>query len=240
MFLATVPAMHSCERCRMTKGLTKMSWALRGAMAAMTISAVPLAPAAAQEVTIHGLSEGMAVASMAKGKPKVLRPGDSLAEGIKLVKSGPASATFLVNGEKKTFNMGHNISVATTGSGATQVTLTSDTSGHFIAEGSINGGSIRFLVDTGATTIFLSAADARRLGINYLKGRPGFSETAGGTIRIYWVKLDTVKIGEVSASNVDAVVSEQEQMPFALLGMSFLNRMRMDRDGDRLTLTKRF
>jgi aspartyl protease family protein len=49
-----------------------------------------------------------------------------------------------------------------------------------------------------------------------------------------------VKVGDVTAANVDAVVSEQEDMPFALLGMSFLNRMRMDRDGDRLTLTKRF
>ncbi|MFN0315367.1 MAG: TIGR02281 family clan AA aspartic protease [Burkholderiales bacterium] len=220
--------------------MTKVSWTLPGTLCAMAISVALIAPAAAQEVHIHGLSEGMAVASLAKGKPKVLRPGDSLAEGIKLVKADSSSATFLVHGEKKILGMGQNIAMMAESSGAAQVTLTADMSGHFIAEGSINGGSIRFLVDTGATTIFLSAGDARRLGINYLKGRPGFSDTANGTVRIYWVKLDTVKIGEVTLSNVDAVVSEHEQMPFALLGMSFLNRMRMDRDGDRLTLTKRF
>ncbi len=217
---------------------------VRGTMFArvMLVSATLLVtlPAQAQEVNIHGLSDGRAVASVGPGKPKVLRPGDTLTEGIKLIRADSLSATFFIHGKKQSFTMGQNIAVSATTSSAAEVTLIADAAGHFFAEGTINGGSIRFLVDTGASKVFLSAQDARRLGIDYLKGQAAYSETAGGTIRVYRVKLDTVRIGEVSVSNVDAVVSEKDPMSFALLGMSFLNRMRMDRDGDQLTLTKRF
>ena len=53
-------------------------------------------------------------------------------------------------------------------------------------------------------------------------------------------KLDAVRIGDVELSNVDAAVGENDAMGVALLGMSFLNRMEMKRDGDSMTLTKRF
>lgn len=196
--------------------------------------------ARADEIKVFGLSEGKAVVSLANGKLKVLRPGDTLSEGIKLHSADRDAAVFLVQGKKKTFSIGQDVAVSAQESHTPRITLTADSSGHFFANGSINGGSIQFLVDTGATKVFLGASDARRLGINYLKGRLGYSSTAGGTIRVYQVKLDTVRIGELTAANVDAVVSEKDDSPFALLGMSFLNRMKMDRDGDQLTLTKRF
>ncbi len=194
----------------------------------------------ANQITIYGLSDGKAVVSHAGGKLKVLRPGDTLAEGIKLHSADKASAVFLIHGRKQHFTLGQNISVSSAPSQAPRLSITADSSGHFFAQGTINGGAIRFLVDTGATKVFLGASDARRLGINYLKGTIGYSSTAGGTIRVYHVSLDTVQIGDLSAAGVQAVVSEKDDTPFALLGMSFLNRMRMDRDGDQLTLTKRF
>jgi aspartyl protease family protein len=57
--------------------------------------------------------------------------------------------------------------------------------------------------------------------------------------RVYRVKLDTVKLGDITLNNVDALVHETE-MPFVLLGMSFLNRVEMNRTGTDLTLTKRY
>ena len=57
--------------------------------------------------------------------------------------------------------------------------------------------------------------------------------------RVYRVKLDTVKLGDITLNNVDALVHEAE-MPFVLLGMSFLNRVEMRREGTDLTLTKRY
>lgn len=53
------------------------------------------------------------------------------------------------------------------------------------------------------------------------------------------MKLDNLRVGEITMNNVDALVHQQD-MPFALLGMSFLNRMEMQREGDTMTLKKRY
>jgi aspartyl protease family protein len=95
------------------------------------------------------------------------------------------------------------------------------------------------LVDTGATMVALSASDAVRLGIDYSKGQPGMVSTANGYAPVYRVKLDTVKIGNIELNQVDAVIQENG-LPFALLGMSFLNRTEMRREGEQMTLTKRY
>mgnify|MGYP001566123485 FL=1 len=99
---------------------------------------------------------------------------------------------------------------------------------------------MRFLVDTGATLVSLAASEAKRLGINYLQGVRGRIQTANGVATAYRVKLDTVRIGDITINNVDAVVGENDAMGVSLLGMSFLNRMEMKRDGQSMTLTRRF
>jgi len=85
----------------------------------------------------------------------------------------------------------------------------------------------------------MGVADARRIGINYMDGQRGQSRTANGVATVYRVKLDTVKIGDITLNNVDALVHEAD-MPFLLLGMSFLNRVQMRQEGTDLTLTKRY
>ena len=92
----------------------------------------------------------------------------------------------------------------------------------------------------GATTIALSSGDATRLGIDYRKGRPGMMGTANGVATAYALKLDTVRVGDIVLNNVDAAVLEGNPMPFALLGMSFLNRMEMKREGQTMVLIRRF
>ncbi|MGE5768725.1 MAG: TIGR02281 family clan AA aspartic protease [Betaproteobacteria bacterium] len=117
--------------------------------------------------------------------------------------------------------------------------MTADGQGHFFTTGSVNGTSVRFLVDTGATMISLGAADARRIGLDPNRGVKGLTNTANGQAVVTKVQLDTVRIGDVSLHNVDALI-HQTDMPMALLGMSFLNRMEMQRDGSTMTLKKRF
>ena len=95
------------------------------------------------------------------------------------------------------------------------------------------------LVDTGATMVALPAADAVRFGINYKNGRPAYVNTANGAVPAYLVKLDSVKVGDIELHQVDAVVQEQG-LPIILLGMSFLNRTEMRREGEQMVLTKRF
>jgi len=117
--------------------------------------------------------------------------------------------------------------------------MTADNQGHFYVTGSVNGATVRFLVDTGATMVSLGASDARRIGLDFNRGQKGMTQTANGQSMVSKVQLDTVRIGDVTLHNVDALI-HQTEMPMALLGMTFLNRMEMQRDGSTMTLRKRF
>jgi aspartyl protease family protein len=99
---------------------------------------------------------------------------------------------------------------------------------------------VRFAVDTGATFITLPAREASRLGLDYHKGQKTVMKTANGDVFAYRLKLDTVRVGDVAVDNVDAVIMEGNGLPIALLGMSFLNRMDIRREGAIMTLTKRY
>ena len=123
---------------------------------------------------------------------------------------------------------------------AESAVLTADLQGHFRTDGQVNGRSVRFVVDTGATLIALPADEARRLSIDYRKGQMAMMRTANGTAAGYIVKLDTVSIGNVTLYGVDAVVLEGVGLATPLLGMSFLNRMNMMREGNIMTLTRRY
>ena len=125
-------------------------------------------------------------------------------------------------------------------SGTQSVTLNADSRGHFVTTAMINGATVRVLVDTGASLISMSSNDARRLGINYEAGQRTFSSTANGVVPVYRVKLDTVKVGDITLHNVDGVVHVSDNLPVVLLGNSFLNRMEMKRAGERMVLTKRY
>lgn len=194
------------------------------------------------EINVVGLSSGKAVITFGNGgKPRVLRDGESLANGIKLIKATPESALFEINGKRRSLALG--TSQLSNGrsifNASSSVTLVADLRGHFMTTGSINGAMVQFLVDTGATMISMGMNDARRIGVNYLEGERGQTRTANGVARVYRVKLDTVKLGDITLNNVDALVHEAD-MPFVLLGMSFLNRVEMRREGTDLTLTKRY
>ena len=77
-------------------------------------------------------------------------------------------------------------------------------------------------------------SDALRAGVAYTRGEPRIMETANGQARGWLVSLDSVRINGITLRNVPGVVLEVD-MPQALLGMSFLNRMDMRREGGALT-----
>ena len=196
-------------------------------------------PAFGADVTLVGLIGAKAIVVIDGGAPRTLTPGQKTAEGVVLLGTEKDAANFEIDGKKKTLRMGQAYSAASRG-GRQNVTLGADARGHFLTVGSINGGSVHFLVDTGATLVTLPSAEAKRLGINYLQGQRGQMHTANGVTPTYRVKLDTVKIGDIEVNNVDAVVIQNDTMGVTLLGMSFLNRMEMQRDGQSMTLTKRY
>ena len=192
----------------------------------------------AVEIGVVGLFPGKAVLAVDGGAPKTYSVGCKLAESIKLLDANGSSATIEVNGKRQTLAIGQYVSRATTSDTGSTV-LQADSRGHFTAQGQINGGTISLLVDTGASMIALPAAEAVRLGIDYKMGQLGSVNTANGRAPAYRIKLDSVKIGTIELNQVDALIQENG-LPIALLGMSFLNRMDMHRNGDQMTLTKRF
>jgi len=200
----------------------------------------------ANDITVAALFTGKAVLVVNGGAPRTISVGQSTPEGIRLISADSSSAVIEFQGKRQTLTpggsgrLGGGGPVGSGGSSSGSVTLTADSQGHYMTLGQINGGTVQFMVDTGATAIAMSSTRARQLGINYINGQRGFTQTANGRAAAYRVTLDTVKIGDITLHAVDAVVLEGDNLPMVLLGMSFLNRTEMKRDGQSLTLIKRF
>ncbi len=122
--------------------------------------------------------------------------------------------------------------------GGREIVLAAGPGGHFVTSGTINGRTTRFLVDTGASMIAMSAAEAERLGIEYKQGRRGVVQTANGQAPAYLITLTAVRVGDVTLANVQALVTPAP-MPMVLLGNSFLSRFQMRRDNDVMRLELR-
>jgi aspartyl protease family protein len=193
---------------------------------------------AAASVTVVGLFPGKAVVVINGGPPRTLSAGQKQPEGVTLISTTSDSATFDIDGKRTTLDVGQHFAVST--GSAQGVTLAADSRGHFVTLGQINGKSVRFLVDTGATSVAIPASFAQSAGIDYLKGRRGMSMTANGPAVVYRVLLDSVSVGDVTLQQVEAMVMEGPGLGIALLGMSFLNRVDMKREGQSMTLVKRF
>jgi aspartyl protease family protein len=197
-------------------------------------------PAGATEVTVIGLFPGKAVVVIDRGAPRTIAAGQRTPEGVLLVSADSRSATLEIDGKRQVLEMGqHAESAALTGA-LPSVTLAADGNGQFMADGQVNGARMRFLVDTGATLVTLPAKEASRIGLDYRRGQQAVSQTANGRIIVYRVKLDTVTLGGMTLRDVDAVVPDGPGLEVALLGMSFLTRTEMRREGENLTLTKRY
>jgi len=194
--------------------------------------------AQAADIALVGLLPGKALVVIDGGKRQTLAVGAKTEEGIKLLAIESGAAMFEVDGKSRRIQIGQSV-VSAASSEKPVLNLIADGRGHYSVQGSINGASMNFLVDTGATFISLGASDARRAGIDPRKGTPGMTQTANGQVRVWKVKLNSVKIGSIALSNIDATVHEQD-MPVVLLGMSFLNRMDIRRDGQSMTLTQRY
>ena len=195
--------------------------------------------ALANSVNLVGTFGSKALVSINGGSPKKMAPGDKSPEGVLLVNVSGDSATFEVDGQRRTLKMGQHYASTGGGGGAPTVILAADPRGHFVTQGSINGASATFMVDTGASMVAISAGDARRMNIKYQHGEVGWVSTANGTVPAYRITLDSVRIGAINLTGVDALITEAS-MPYVLLGMSFLNRTEMQRSGDKMTLTRRY
>jgi aspartyl protease family protein len=194
--------------------------------------------AGALDVNVVGLFPNKAVVQIDGGALQTLSVGQKTIEGVVLVSVERDGATFDIQGERMALGLGH--ARMNTGISAASAMVTADERGHFVTTGQVNGVPIRFAVDTGATFVTFPASEARRLGLDYRNGQKVMMNTANGGAPVYRVKLDTVRVGDVTVNGVDAVVMEGDSLSVALLGMSFLNRVDIKREGEIMTLTKRY
>jgi aspartyl protease family protein len=108
---------------------------------------------------------------------------------------------------------------------AGHATIAKSADGHFWAQGTVNGASVRFLVDTGATAVALTPADAQRLGLTPADLHYSYRVvTAGGSTRAASVRLASITVAGARLENVDALVIEKG-LDTSLLGMSYLGRL---------------
>jgi len=120
------------------------------------------------------------------------------------------------------------------GNGFASRELARASDGHFYAEAQVNGASVRFLIDTGASFVALSPADAQRAGIP-LGSERARAMAAGGEIEVVPVMIDRLALGPLSANAVQGAVVED--LPVSLLGQSFLARVgTVEIRGDRMML----
>ena len=222
---AAVPSPMSMNRCLR----------IAGVVAGLLISAAVYAV----DVRVSGLFTDKALVQIDGGPLQTMSVGQKSAEGVTLVSVERDAATFEIGGKRMTLGMGHARTM--TGDPVRESTvLTANVKGHFYVDGQVNGRSVRFVVDTGATLVSIPASEARRLSIDYQKGQKALMRTANGNATGYLIRLDTVSVGGITIYGVDAVVMEGNGLASTLLGMSFLNRMNMTREGDIMTLTKRY
>ncbi|MFY0645863.1 retropepsin-like aspartic protease family protein [Sulfitobacter geojensis] len=123
--------------------------------------------------------------------------------------------------------------------GSDQIVVPRARDGHYYLTAQVNDAAVRFVVDTGATDMVLTQADAKRAGLDpetlaYL----GRANTANGEVRTAFVRLEQVQLGEIVDRDVAAVVNEG-QMEQSLLGMGYLQRWgRIEIAGGELILTR--
>lgn len=196
-----------------------------------------------QSIQVFALFEKKAIINI-DGKRRVLAMGETSPEGLKLIRTDTQNELVEVEiaGRRETLRLG----IVSTGGGlgseggAQKVVLFAQR-GSFYADGSINGSNVKFLVDTGATTIAMNSYTADRIGLDYRRhGQRGMASTAGGVVPMYGMTLKKVKVGGIVLHNIEAGVIEGSHPQDVLLGMSFLSRVNMTRDGNRMELIKRY
>ncbi len=197
--------------------------------------------ASAEELDIHvvGLFADQAVVEV-NGQQHLLRIGKSTPEGVKLIAANSNEAILEVAGERRTFPLGDRISSQFTPAPEQPGVSLWPTNGMYLTTGTVNGYSVDFLVDTGAFTVAINGATARRLGLDFYRGEQVGIRTASGYDVGYKVTLDYVQLDEIKVYNVAAVVIDGPEPSTALLGMSFLGQLDLQHNGERLDLRQKY
>lgn len=118
--------------------------------------------------------------------------------------------------------------------GLSEVVLQRNRYGHYVANGTINGQSVTFMLDTGATIVNIPQTIARNLGLR--KGAPMTVSTANGSITVYATILNSISLGSIGFHDIRAHINPHMREQEILLGMNFMKNLEMIQTGNQLIL----
>ncbi|MEW8552369.1 MAG: retropepsin-like aspartic protease [Candidatus Thiodiazotropha sp.] len=195
---------------------------------------------AVERIVVEALFTDKAMVSI-DGVRRLLKLNQPSPEGVLLISASSSEAVLEVDGERMSYPLGGHITTRFSKPEAITAKVWRNQAGAYTTVGTINGRTVNFLVDTGATAVAMHANQAKRLGISYrLEGAPIYVNTASGTAAAYDVVLDRVQVGDITLNNVRGFVIDSNGPARILLGMSFLNRVKMEDQGSVLILEKKF
>jgi len=193
----------------------------------------------ASPVEAVALFKNRAMVRTAQGDA-MLKVGETSADGVTLLEAGPTGATVRYRGETYRLDLSTRVGSSFAERTEDAVHINRDSLGQYRVRGAIDGHYLNFLVDTGASVVAMSQRHADGMGLNYLDGQVGKVQTAQGNANAYFVLLDEVTIGEIKVHKVRATVIEGIYPVDVLLGMSFLQQVKMQDYEGVLTLTAKF
>jgi aspartyl protease family protein len=118
--------------------------------------------------------------------------------------------------------------------GKAEVILNQNRQGHYVAKGTIDGSSVTFLLDTGATQVSIPAHIAEGLGL-FAQGSYRV-QTANGSVTVYKTEIGQLSLGNIFLYNVAAHINPAMKSDEILLGMSALKRVDFQQTGKQLIL----
>jgi aspartyl protease family protein len=209
------------------------------AFAALCLLAFSPCSHAATQVSVNGVFGEKALIAIGSNPPKVMAVGETV-QGIRLLAVQDQQVVIEEGGKQRTLKIGLGFTPDVAYESEAVAVITADGRGQFFVVGDINGHSLRFLVDTGASVVALPRSIAERTGVALNNARNVSVTTANGRARAGRVLLNSLRIGGINANLVEAIIMEDAQLAMPLLGMSFLKRTNMKNEGDRLTLIQRY
>jgi aspartyl protease family protein len=194
---------------------------------------------AAPEVQANALFKDRAMLEI-NGVQRLLKAGEVTPEGVRLVASESKGAVLEMDGKRVPLALSQRIAASYAEAAFAEVRIPRGEQGHHFVGGSINGHGVRFMVDTGATTIAMSSVDAERLGLKWREGRRGRTSTASGVAESRELTLATVSIGPITLHRIPATVVTGAYPTSVLLGNSFLAKVEMTEESGVMILRQKY
>lgn len=170
----------------------------------------------------------------------LLRSGQRSPEGVLLVSADPRRAVVEIDGRRTELTLSQRIAGSFTATDQAEVRIERNAHRQYLTTIEINGRRTVALLDTGATSMAVSGAQARALGIDYRSGTPGQVSTAGGVFPAYRVQFEKVSVGGIAVSFVPATVIEGDYPEVVLLGMTYLQHVGMREDNGVMYLRQKY